>query len=79
MIWQPRVMSGDIFVVPGWNSVGCFLWADATDATKHLLMHRRAPTTKNHPTQNVSNAEGLTTRKPSHNQCASGAGLSTRF
>ena len=35
----------------------CILWAEAKDAAKHSIMHRKAPITKRNPDQNVSGAE----------------------
>lgn len=38
-------------------------WVEPRDATKHLIMHRTDPTTKNYLTQNVDN---INDEKPLH-------------
>ena len=51
------VTPGDIFDGYDWRDATGFWWVEAMDATKNPAMHRIAPTTKNHATQNVSSAE----------------------
>ena len=58
-IWQKK-LSGEIFDYHDSGEKGsCFwhLWAEATDADKHAIIHRTSHTTKNYPAPNVNSAE----------------------
>lgn len=65
-------MSRDIFVCHTGGMRGCgnstigIWWVEARDASRHAIMHRTAPTTKNYPAQEANTAEVENSALQSH-------------